>query len=43
MPISIEVTKAAIVIGNDATPSLLIAEFERSEGTYGIVPVKCTM
>ncbi len=39
LPISIEVTKGAIVIGNDASPSLLVAEFQSSEGTYGIVPV----
>ena len=40
LPISIDVTKAAIVIGNAATPTLLVTEFQRSEGTYGVVSVR---
>lgn len=39
LPISIEVSKGAFIIGNHSTPTLLTAEFLRSEGTYGIVPV----
>ncbi|KAJ3553006.1 hypothetical protein NM688_g3848 [Phlebia brevispora] len=40
LPIGIEVDKAAIMIGNAATPTLLVAEFQRSEGTYGVVPAR---
>ena len=41
LPLGIEVEKGAIVIGNESTPSLLVAEFARSEGTYGVVSVCC--
>ncbi|KAH9858939.1 hypothetical protein C2E23DRAFT_880346 [Lenzites betulinus] len=37
LPISLEVIKGAITIGNASTPNLLAAEFQRGEGTYGIV------
>ncbi|KAL1942384.1 hypothetical protein VTO73DRAFT_5986 [Trametes versicolor] len=37
LPISLEVLKGAITIGNASTPNLLAAEFQRGEGTYGIV------
>ncbi|KAI0829807.1 hypothetical protein BC628DRAFT_1477689 [Trametes gibbosa] len=37
LPISIEVVKGAITVGNASTPNLLAAEFQRGEGTYGIV------
>ncbi|KAI1795480.1 hypothetical protein LXA43DRAFT_1178514 [Ganoderma leucocontextum] len=40
LPISIEVTKGAITIGNASTPNLLVAEFRRAEGTYGIVEAR---
>lgn len=40
LPISIEVTKGAITIGNSSTPNLLVAEFQRAEGTYGIVEAR---
>ncbi|RPD53525.1 hypothetical protein L227DRAFT_535889, partial [Lentinus tigrinus ALCF2SS1-6] len=40
LPISLEVTKGAITIGNASTPNLLIAEFQRAEGTYGIVEAR---
>lgn len=39
LPISLEVLKGAITIGNASTPNLLAAEFQRGEGTYGIVDV----
>lgn len=39
LPISLEVVKGAFIIGNESTPTLLVAEYRRSEGTYGIVPV----
>ncbi|KDQ57525.1 hypothetical protein JAAARDRAFT_69639 [Jaapia argillacea MUCL 33604] len=38
LPIGIEVTKAAIIIGNQSTPTLLVADFRQAEGTFGIVP-----
>ncbi|KAI0665956.1 hypothetical protein C8Q78DRAFT_985325 [Trametes maxima] len=37
LPISLEVVKGAITIGNASTPNLLAAQFQRAEGTYGIV------
>ena len=40
LPVSLEVSKGAILIGNAAAPTLLVAEFQRSEGTYGIVAVR---
>lgn len=39
LPISFEATKGAIICGNASTPSLLVAEFHRAEGTYGVVQV----
>ncbi|KAH9929533.1 uncharacterized protein BXZ73DRAFT_47994 [Epithele typhae] len=40
LPISIGVLKGAITIGNSSTPNLLIAEFQRADGTYGIVEAR---
>lgn len=40
LPISLEVLKGAITIGNASTPNLLVAEFQRAEGTYGIVEAR---
>ncbi|OSD07084.1 hypothetical protein PYCCODRAFT_793525 [Trametes coccinea BRFM310] len=40
LPISLEVVKGAITIGNASTPNLLAAEFQRAEGTYGIVEAR---
>ncbi|KAF8893814.1 hypothetical protein BD779DRAFT_1669348 [Infundibulicybe gibba] len=37
LPLGIEVTKGAIICGNNSTPNFLVAEFQRTEGTYGIV------
>ena len=34
-----EIEKGAIICGNPSTPSLLVAEYTKAEGTYGIVPV----
>lgn len=39
LPIGVEVTKGAFVIGNASTPELLVAEYRCTRGTYGIVPV----
>lgn len=39
LPISVEIEKGAIICGNPSTPSLLVAEYTKAEGTYGIVPV----
>ncbi|KAG7098617.1 hypothetical protein E1B28_000539 [Marasmius oreades] len=38
LPLAIEVTKGAIICGNSSTPSLLVAEFQRVKGTFGITP-----
>ena len=34
-----EVEKGAIICGNASTPNLLVAEYKKAEGTYGVVPV----
>ncbi|KAF9268932.1 hypothetical protein L218DRAFT_892586 [Marasmius fiardii PR-910] len=36
LPLAIEVTKGAIICGNSSTPSLLVVEFQRAVGTFGI-------
>ena len=40
LPVSFEGTKGAILCGNASTPSVLVAEFQRAEGIFGIVPVR---
>lgn len=40
LPIGIEATEGAIVCGNGSTPSLLVAEFKKAEGTFGIVQAR---
>ncbi|KAL5507471.1 CSF1 [Sanghuangporus vaninii] len=37
LPISFEVVKGAITMGNHTTESLLMAQFTRASGTYGVV------
>ncbi|KAJ7096249.1 hypothetical protein C8R44DRAFT_371827 [Mycena epipterygia] len=37
LPLGIEVTKGAIICGNPSTPNLLVAEFQKTEGMFGIV------
>lgn len=39
LPFGIEVIKGAIICGNSSTPNLLVAEFTRTEGTFGVVKV----
>ena len=39
LPISMEVEKGAIICGNASAPNLLVAEYKKAEGTYGVVPV----
>jgi hypothetical protein len=39
LPIALELSKVAITCGNPSTPSLLVAECHRAEGTFGIVQV----
>lgn len=41
LPLSIDVANGAIVCGNASTPNLLVAEYKRAEGTFGVVPVCC--
>lgn len=40
LPVGIDATKCAIVCGNGSTPSLLVAEFQRTDGTFGIVQAR---
>ncbi|PPQ63980.1 hypothetical protein CVT24_009409 [Panaeolus cyanescens] len=40
LPLGINVECGAIIIGNPSTPSLLVAEFRQSVGSYGILPAK---
>ncbi|KAJ7497366.1 hypothetical protein FB451DRAFT_229194 [Mycena latifolia] len=37
LPLGIQVTKGAIICGNPSTPTLLVAEFQKTEGMFGIV------
>lgn len=39
LPLGLEVTKGAITCGNSSTPNLLVVEFQRTRGTFGIVEV----
>ena len=39
LPLGVELTTGAIIVGNPSTPNLLIAEFHSADGTFGIVPV----
>jgi hypothetical protein len=39
LPVGIEVTKGAITCGNSSTPNLLVAEFQKTRGTFGVVEV----
>ena len=38
-PIGIEATRGVITLGNASTPELIVADFRRADGTYGVVPV----
>ncbi|EAU91786.1 hypothetical protein CC1G_04554 [Coprinopsis cinerea okayama7 len=38
LPLGVEVTTGAIILGNASTPSLLVAEFQNADGTFGVVP-----
>lgn len=40
LPIGLEATKGAIICGNASSPSLLVSEFERADGTFGIVQAR---
>ncbi|KAJ7579122.1 hypothetical protein C8J56DRAFT_337033 [Mycena floridula] len=37
LPLGLVVTKGAIICGNSSTPNLLVVEFQRTQGTFGIV------
>jgi hypothetical protein len=39
LPLSIEITKAVIVCGNAATPSLMTIDIQQGDGVFGIIPV----
>ncbi|KAF9012385.1 hypothetical protein BDQ17DRAFT_1496756 [Cyathus striatus] len=40
LPLGLEVSKGAIVCGNSSTSNLLVAEFQNTEGTFGVIPSK---
>ncbi|TFK44762.1 hypothetical protein BDQ12DRAFT_730786 [Crucibulum laeve] len=40
LPLGLEATKGAIICGNASAPSLLVAEFQSADGTFGIVQSK---
>ncbi|PCH43678.1 hypothetical protein WOLCODRAFT_122406 [Wolfiporia cocos MD-104 SS10] len=40
LPIGIEASRGAIICGNASTPNLLVAEFSKAEGTYGVVQAR---
>lgn len=40
LPVSIEAFKCSITCGNPSTPSLMIVECSRTNGTFGIVPAR---
>lgn len=37
LPLGVEIFKGVVISGNASTPSLLVTEFTRAEGTYGLV------
>jgi hypothetical protein len=39
LPIGINIIRGAIVVGNDSTPTILIGDFKRADGTFGTTPV----
>ena len=43
LPIGFEVTRGAITLGNDSTPNILIGNFKRATGTFGLQPVSLRM
>jgi hypothetical protein len=43
LPIGFEVIRGAITLGNDSTPNVLIGNFKRATGTFGLQPVSCRM
>ena len=40
LPISIDITRGAVVVGNDSTHTILIGGFNRADGTFGTTPVR---
>jgi hypothetical protein len=40
LPLELEVSKGVIIVGNASTPNLLTAEFKKTNGTFGVVPVR---
>jgi len=39
LPVGITVVTGALVLGNPSTPSILVAEFQSANGTFGVVAV----
>ncbi|THH30793.1 hypothetical protein EUX98_g3395 [Antrodiella citrinella] len=40
LPLSIEATTAAFTLGNSSTPSMLVGEFRRAQGVFGVIPAR---
>lgn len=40
LPFSFEALKGSIICGNFSTPNVLVVEFQRTEGLFGLVPVR---
>lgn len=40
LPMGLDVTKGVIIAGNHATPNLLVAEFTKSDGWYGVTQAR---
>ena len=39
LPIGFEIIRGAITLGNDSTPNILIGNFKKATGTFGLQPV----
>jgi hypothetical protein len=41
LPVELHIVSGSVVLGSDSTPSVLVANFERTEGTLEITDVSC--
>lgn len=40
LPIGISAMRGVIIVGNGSTPNLLVTEFQKAEGSFGIVQAR---
>lgn len=40
LPIGFELIRGAVILGNDSTPTILVANFKRATGTFGFQTVR---